>query len=112
MLVVDEFGFKGKEVIIIIVKVGGEEEELIMKLFCVCIWLLVSWNVIYIVIVVGILCISSDIIEIKFSYVVGIFGFGKEEICRRSGLVDLFVGIDYLKLYIGEIREVVNFIVR
>lgn len=57
-------------------------------------------------------CISSDIIEIKFSYFVGLFGFREEEIRRINGSVDLFIGIDYFKLYISEIREVVSFVVR
>ena len=57
--VADELGLKGKEVTITIAKVGGEEEELITKLFRVRIRSLVSRNVIHTVTAVGIPCIST-----------------------------------------------------
>ncbi|XP_068723496.1 uncharacterized protein [Montipora capricornis] len=110
--VADELGLKGKEVTITIAKVGGEEEELITKLFRVRIRSLVSRNVIHTVTAVGIPCISSDITEIKLSHVAGIFGLGKEEIRRKSGPVDLLVGIDHPKLHTGETREAANLIAR
>ena len=55
-------------------------------------------------------CISSDITEIRFSHVAGIFGLGKKDIRRRNGPVDLLVFIDRPKLRTGETREAVNFI--
>ena len=112
MSVADELGLKGKEVTITIAKVGGEEEELITKLFRVRIQSLVSRNVIHTVTAVGIPCISSDITEIKLSHVAGIFGLGEEEIRRRNGPVDLLVGIDHPKLHTGETREAANLIAR
>ena len=85
MSVADEHGLTGKKVTTAIAKVGGEEEELITKLFRVRIRSLASRNVIHTVTAVGIPCISSDITEIKLSHVAGIFGLGEEEIRRRTG---------------------------
>lgn len=103
LLVVEELGLKGKDVIIMIVKVGGEEEEMKMKIFCFCIRFLEN-KVSYLVIVVGIFYISSDIFDIKVNEVVKFFGLGKEEFWWSNGFVDILIGIDYLRLYIGEIR--------
>ena len=99
--VADELGLMGKKVTITIAKVGGEEEELMTKLFCVRIRSLVSWNVIHTVTAMGIPCISSDITEIKLSHVAGIFGLREEEIRLRNGPIDLLVGIDHPKLHRG-----------
>ena len=110
--VADELGLTEKEVTITIAKVGGEEEELMTKLFRVRIRSLVSRNVIHTVTAVGIPCISSDITEIKLSHVAGIFGLGEEKIRRRNGPIDLLVGIDHPKLHTGETREAANLIAR
>ena len=110
--VAEELGLKGKEVTITIPKVGGEEEELITKLFHVRIQSLVSRNVIHTVTAMGIPCISSDIIEIKLSHLAGIFGLREEEIRKRNGLVDLLIGIDHPKLHTGETREAAKLIAR
>ena len=112
MSVADELGLKGKEVTITIAKVGGEEEELITKLFRVRIRSLVSRNVIHTVTAVGIPCISSDITEIKLSHVAGIFGLREEEIRLKIGPIDLLVGIEHPKLHTGETRETINLIAR
>ena len=112
LLVADKLGLKGKEVTITIAKVGGEEEQLITKLFRVRIRSLVSRNVIHTVTAVGIPSISSDNTEIKLSHVTGIFGLGEEEIRRRNGPVDLLVGVDHPKLHKGETREAANLIAR
>ena len=69
-------------------------------------------RVIHTVTAVGIPCIGSDITEIKLSHVAGIFGFGKEEIRRKNGPVDLLVGIDHPKLHTGETREAASLIAR
>ena len=110
--VAEELGLKGKNVTITIVKVGGEEEELITKLFRGRIRSLVSRNAIHTVTAVGIPCIGSDITEIKLNHVAGIFGLGEEEIRRGNGPVDLLVGIDHPKLHTGETREAANLIAR
>ena len=110
--VADELGLKGKKVTITIAKVGGEEEELITKLFRVRIRSLVSRNVIHTVTAMGILCKSSDITEIKLNHIAGIFGLGEEEIRRRNSPVDLLIGIDHPKLHRGETREAANLIAR
>ena len=85
--VADELGLKGKKVTITIAKVGGEEEELITKLFRVRIRSLVSRNVIHTVTAVGILCISSDITEIKLSHVAGIFALHTGETREAANLI-------------------------
>ena len=110
--VADELGLMGKQVTITIAKVGGEEEELITKLFSVRIRSLVSRNVIHTVTAVGILCISSDISEMKLSHVAGIFGLREEDIHLRNGPIDLLVGIDHPKLHTGETGEAINPIAR
>ena len=110
--VAEELGLKGKEGTITVAKVGGEEEELITKLFRVRIQSLVSRNVIHTVTAMGVPCISSDIIEIKLSHVAGIFGLREEEIRLRNGPIDLLVGIDHPKLHTGETREAANLIAR
>ena len=110
--VAEDLGLKGKKVTITIAKVGGEEEELTTKLFHVRIRSLVGRNVIHTVPAVGILCISSDITEIKLSHLAGILGLGEDEIRRTNGPVDLLVGIDHPKLHTGETREAANLIAR
>lgn len=54
--------------------------------------------------VIGILCISEEVLVVQFRLIVKFFGLESERICRGNGFVDLLIGIDYVQMYIGQIR--------
>ena len=110
--VAKELGLKGKDVTITLAKVGGEEEELITKLFRVRIRSLGNRRDIHTITAVGIPCISIDITEIKLRHLAGFFGLREDEIQRTNGPVDLLIGIDHPKLHTSETREAANLIAR
>ena len=110
--VAKELGLKGNDVTITLAKVGGEEEELITKLFRVRIRSLGNRRDIHTITAVGIPCISSEITEIKLRHLAGFFGLREDEIQRTNGPVDLLIGIDHPKLHTGETREAANLIAR
>ena len=72
----EEMNLKGKDVTVIIGKVGGEEEQLKTKLFRVRVRSL-EGNSVYTVMAVGIPCISEDISEIKLRDVAKRLGLSK-----------------------------------
>lgn len=109
--VAEELRLKGKDVTIVIAKVGGEEEEMTTKIFRVRIRSLENQGI-HTVMAVGIPCISSDITKIRLNHVARLFGLREEKIRRRNGPVDLLVGIDHPKLHIGETKEAANLVAR
>ena len=88
------------------------EEELTTKLFRVRIRSFGTRREIHTITAVGILCISSDVTEIKLSYLAGLFGLREEETQRTNGPVDLLIGTDHSKLHTGETREAASLVER
>ena len=107
----EEMNLKGKDVTVIIGKVGGEEEQLKTKLFRIRVRS-VERNSVHTVMAVGIPCISEDISEIKLRDVAKRLGLSKAKLHRGSGPVDILVGIDHPVLHNGETKEVQNLVAR
>ena len=107
----EEMNLKGKDVSVIIGKVGGEEEQLKTTLFRIRVRSL-ERNCVYTVMAVGIPCISEDISEIKLRDVAKQLGLSKAKLHRGVGLVDMLVGIDHPVLHTGETKEVQNLVAR
>ena len=106
-----EINLKGKDVTVIIGKVGGEEEQLKTKLFCIRVRSL-ERNSVHTVMAVGIPCISEDINEIKLRDVAKWLGLSKATLHRGSDPVDILVRIDHHVLHTGETKEVQNLVAR
>ena len=107
----EEMDLKGKDVTVIIGKVGGEEEQLKTKLFRIPVRSL-ERNSVHTVMAVGIPRISEDISEIKLRDVAKRLGLSKAKLHRGSGPVDILVGIDHPVLHTGETKEVQNLVAR
>ena len=107
----EEMNLKGKDVTVIIGKVGGEEEQLKAKLFRIRVRSL-ERNSVHTVMAVGIPCISEDISEIKLRDVAKRLGLLKAKLHRGSGPVDILVGIDHPVLHTGETKELQNLVAR
>ena len=106
----EEMNLKGKDVTVIIGKVGGEEEQLKTKLH-----IRVRFqerNSLHTVMAVRIPCISEDISEIKLRDVAKWLGLSKAKLHRGSGPVDILAVIDHPVLHTGEIKEVQNLVAR
>ena len=108
---VEEMNLKGKDVTVIIGKVGGEEEQLKTKLFHIRVRSL-ERNSVHTVMAVGIPCISEDISEIKLRDVAKWLGLSKAKLHHGSGPVDILVGIVHPVLHTGETKEVQNLVAR
>ena len=107
----EEMNLKGKDVTVIIGKVGGEEEQLKTKLFRIRVRSL-ERNSVHTVMAVGIPCISEDISEIQLRDDAKRLGLSKAKRRRGSGPVDILVGIDHPVLHTGETKEMQNLVAR
>lgn len=58
----------------------------------------------FIVKVIGIYSISDEILVVKILYLLEVFGVLNIRFCCGKGYVDLLIGIDYVYMYVGEIR--------
>ena len=108
---VEEMNLKGKDVTVIIGKVGGDEEQLKTKLFRIRVKSL-ERNSVHTVIAVGIPCISEDISEIKLRDVAKRLGLSKAKLHRGCGPVDILVRIDHPVLHTRETKEAQNLVAR
>lgn len=77
---------------------------------CVQLRLLEDCSV-YVIDVIGILLISDDVVQVEIIDIVKKFGFNRYQFYLGYGQMDLFIGIDQVKFYIGEIRKFDNLIV-
>ena len=102
--VAEELHIKGKTVTITMAKVGGEENEMVTKMYRFRIRSLENQSI-HTITAVGIPSISDDVSAIKLDDVAEAFGLRKEEIRRESGPVDVLLGIDHPKLHTGETKE-------
>lgn len=92
-------------------KVGGEEEKIKIKV-CRVVVLLLDNIEMFLIKVIVILCISEEVLVVQFKLVVKFFGLENERICRGKGFVDLLIGIDYVQMYIRQIRQIGQLVVR
>ena len=107
----DDLRLKGKDAVVTITKVGGEEEELRTKVFRVRIRSLEDSST-HTIKAVGIPSISDEITEVKLTDIAKSFGLGKGKLRRGSGVVDMLIGIDQAKMHTGETKEAGNLIAR
>ena len=101
----------GKDVTITMKTVGGQQEEINTKLYNVPIRSLEN-NSAFTVNAVGIPCISDDITEVEVEELAKHLGLGKNVLYRRSGKLDMLIGIDHATMHIGEIKQVGNLVAR
>jgi len=104
-------GLEGKSVSITITKVGGEEKEMITKVFNVQVTSLDSKKT-FPVKAIGIPCISNDIVDIKTKDIIEGLGLKKENIYRGKGPIDLLIGIDHALMHTGETRQARHVVAR
>ena len=101
----------GKDVTITMTTVGGEQKEISTKLYNVPIRSLEN-NSVFTVNAVGIPCISDDITEVEVEELAKHLGLGKNVLYRRSGKLDMLIGIDHATMHTGEIKQVGNLVAR
>ncbi|XP_028416265.1 uncharacterized protein LOC114540191 [Dendronephthya gigantea] len=109
--VAKDMKLKGKDVMVTLTKVGGEEEEIRTKLYKVRL-LSLEDNTIHSISAVGIPCISDSIEAVSIGEYAQELGLEGRNLIRGSGSVDILIGCDHVKLHAGEIREAKNLIAR
>ena len=107
----EELGLKGKNIVITITKVGGQEEELRTKMYQVRMGSLENRSV-YTIQAIGIPWISDEIPEVRLDDIARQFGLNKAHLHRGFGTADLLIGIDQAKFHVGETKEAGNMIAR
>ena len=107
----EELGLKGKNIVISITKVGGQEEELRTKMYQVQMGSLENRSV-YTIQAIGIPWISDEIPEVRLDDIARQFGLNKAHLHRGFGTADLLSGIDQAKFHVGETKEAGNMIAR
>ena len=101
----------GKDVRIIVTKVGGEEEEMTSKVYQVHVKSLEN-GIVHAVKAVGIPCKSNEITEVKIADIAKRFGLDKMILFRGKGVLDMLIGIDHANMHTGETRQVGNLVAR
>ena len=96
-------GLEGTSIKIVISKVGGAEEELDTKMYKVPVTTYQGKKV-QVVQAVGISHISDDVTNVNLSRISDIFGIPANQLERRSGPVDLLIGINHPQFQVGEAR--------
>ena len=109
--VAEDLKLKGRDIVITITKVGGQEEELSTKSYQVCVRSLEDRSA-HVIQAIGIPSISEDITDIKVADIAKQLGLRKSQLRRGNGHIDLLIGIDQAKLHTGETREVGNVVAR
>ena len=99
----EKLGLDGKPIKIIITKVGGVEEELDPKLYKVPVCKGGGFFV-QTIQALGIPQISEETPGIDMSKIARFFDLPAGELHRKSGPVDLLVGINYLRFHVGETK--------
>ena len=107
----ESLGLEGKKVSITITKIGGEEEEMITKVFKVQLTSLDSKKT-FSIKAIGIAHISDGVTEINTRSIAHSLGLKKEEICRGTGKIDLLIGIDQARMHTGETRQAGHLVAR
>ena len=109
--VAEDLKLKGKDIVVTITKVGGQEEELSTKNYQVRIRSLEDRSA-HVIQAIGIPTISEDITDVKVADIARQLGLGKGQLRRGNGHTDLLIGIDQAKLHTGETREAGNVVAR
>ena len=107
----EDLRLKGKDAVVTITKVGGEEEEMKTKVYRVRIRSLEDSST-HTIKAVGIPSISDEITEVKLADIAKSFGLGKGKLRRGRGAVDMLIGIDQAKMHTGKTKEAGNLIAR
>ena len=102
---------KGKDADVTITKVGGEDEEMHMKLYKVCLLSLES-NTVHWITAIGIPSISDEVASVDIGPVVKKLGLEGRMLHRGNGPVDILIGINHAKMHTGETREAENLVAR
>ena len=109
--IAEELRLKGKEPVITITKVGGQEEELSTKTYQVRIRSLENHTP-YTIQAIGIPWISDEISKVRVDDIARKLGLNKEQLHRGFGTADLLIGIDQAKFHVGETREAGDLVAR
>jgi len=109
--IAEKLGLKGKDVTMTIAKVGGDEEQLVTKVYEVRVRSLEN-RATHVIKAIGIPSISSDTPSVNFEEIAKAFGISKSKIWRKDGPVDILVGIDNPMLHIGETRQQCDLVAR
>ena len=108
--VAEDLKLKGRDIVITITKVGGQE-ELSTKSYQVRVRSLEDRSA-HVIQAIGNPSISEDITDIKVADIARQLGLGKSQLRRGNGHIDLLIGIDQAKLHTGETREAGNVVAR
>ena len=108
--VAEDLKLKGRDIVITITKVGGQEEELSTKSYQVRIRSLEDRSA-HAIQAIGIPFISEDITDVKVADIARQLGLKKGQLCQGNGHIDLLIGIDQAKLHTGETRQAGNVVV-
>lgn len=99
----ESMGLSGKPIKIYLTKVGGTEEELDTTIYKVT--LCTKENVpIQAINAIGIPQISDEITEVNVDVMASKFSVPASELKRKSGPIDILVGINYPNLHVGETK--------
>ncbi len=79
-----------KPIRIVVTKVGGEEEDMATRLYKVP--------------AVGIPKISENTSNVNIGQISKILGILKHKLNRKSGPIDLFIGINYSRFHVGHTK--------
>ena len=99
----EQLGLDGKEVKIVITKVGGAEEDLDTKMYKVPVCD-ASGKLVQTIEAVGIPRISEETESLNVAQLADMFELPVDELIRKAGPVDLLVGINYPRFHVGETK--------
>ena len=107
----DSLRLNGRDITVNIVKVGGDEEEIQTKVYEVAVSGMNDSKK-YVIKAVGIPCISEDIKGVRVSDLAEQFDLPRGSVKRRSGSVDLLIGIDHAYMHTGPTKQVNHLVAR
>lgn len=104
-------GLKGRDVLVTITKVGGEEETMKTKEYRVPVSS-VDDRKKYSIKAIGIPSIIDDIAPVPTSQITELLGLQNEKIRRGRGPIDILIGIDHAHMHTGETRQTRELVAR
>ncbi len=99
----EELELQARPTKIVITKVGGSEEELDTNMYKVPVYTHEGKRV-QVIQAIGISHISDDVTNVNLRRISDTFGIPIDQLKRKSGPVDLLVGINYPHFHVGETR--------
>ena len=109
--IAEELRLKGKETVITITKVEGQEEELRTKTYQVRIRSLEN-HTRYTIQATGIPWITDEISKVRVDDIARKLDLNKKQLHRGFGTADLLIGIDQAKFHVGETKEAGDLVAR